>query len=609
MTITPTYMSQTKDTLEPEKSRLSFFWKILIGMFLMIALSIYVICIYTPPFVISEKTTRITSPLTADGQVNFFRYIEETYYPQKLADDDNGYRIFVQKFGDVINSNDFLKKQTYEKLGLDISIPPTMSFPDDPFQIVFDHYAAQNKSSSSSDNSDWSAEERKYKTESLAKLWTLDEYPMLADWIENSNTALDEIADTFRKSIFFIPYCQVENSNLNENPDCPYFMFDQSVPNFSRLAKRYQARANYRIAKGNIPDAIDDIITIYRIGRVASQKGNIAGLLHGYNIGNIANSIPLDANPKYQVSKKEYQRILDAINQLTSRATLEEELEFRRILMLSHVQKLFRDGWQDFQFSNPHPFPFSSDTKKAWCNFNMVCYFVNEFYDEAIRFVKNVNEFYDPAIDERWKKLHQHYYFNDSQPFEKFKLKLTSYGRGKTVATVMMFHDDIFYTIMSERSQLERADCLLNMKRLSLALSMYKSEYGEFPKEDWIEKIEPYFGDDFEKYLRCPACKNCEKGKTNYALVLYDKLPTNPNALKLIELDEPVSFNRATITVEELLAELRDNRKESFGKLHRVSLNIARLNGDVIPFTINSSSEYKQKLINLLESEKQNKTK
>jgi len=52
-----------------------------------------------PALVISEETTRITGPLTADGQINFFKALEQWASPPELATDDNGFRVFVRLFG------------------------------------------------------------------------------------------------------------------------------------------------------------------------------------------------------------------------------------------------------------------------------------------------------------------------------------------------------------------------------------------------------------------------------------------------------------------------------------------------------------------------------
>jgi len=104
-----------------------------------------------PALVISEETTRITGPLTAEGYIDFFRALEQRIDPPELATDDNGYRVFVRIFGDVrfpvreISDEDreFYRLLKYEKLGLDPDVPPTLAFPTAPDTVLHDYYNAK----------------------------------------------------------------------------------------------------------------------------------------------------------------------------------------------------------------------------------------------------------------------------------------------------------------------------------------------------------------------------------------------------------------------------------------------------------------------------------
>jgi hypothetical protein len=554
------------------------FWRaILIFMFLIVIASIYVICIYTPPLVISENTTRITSPLTEDGQIDFLKYLEEKYYPPEIATDDNGFRIFVRKFN--FPQDEELREYLCKKLGLDINISPTMKFPE-PFITPADPHDP-------------------LATRSIGIPWKINEYPdhpEIADWVASSDKALDEIAELIRKPIFFIPYIPIKNT---KPIDYIYYQRQMNAEHaFYDLVIIYRQRANYRITQGNIAGAIDDIITIYRIGRIATQRGSSFLFQLGYdNLTEFANDIPFNANPKYPVSKEDCQRLLDAINQLPLRRTIDDDLEFSRITFLSQVQATFRNGWENSLTSSP-PFVFSNAAKNPWCNQNSVYYFANRAFDRAANQIKK--NLYDDSSDL------SDYNSQIQSPLNKLQLKLTPQGRGKIVAMTLMdiFNLDMTFSVYSNKFALNSADCLLNLKRLSLALLMYKGEHGEYPQLDWVEKIKPYLGEDFEKSLHCPACKNQTTGKTNYALILYDKLPTNQNAIQLIELDDPVTFDQAVIKVEDILAELKgvSGGVGRISKLHsEYFLHNARFSGSVRQTIPSPLSGHLQKLIKLLE--------
>ena len=116
----PTDSSLTDNVTEPKKRRISCLYLLLFLSILLIFPAFYLVCLYVPPLRISEATTRITEPLTSDGQIDFVRYLEETMYPPEWSTDDNGYRIFVRTFGYTAGTSNSCKEQLYKKLGLDI---------------------------------------------------------------------------------------------------------------------------------------------------------------------------------------------------------------------------------------------------------------------------------------------------------------------------------------------------------------------------------------------------------------------------------------------------------------------------------------------------------
>jgi hypothetical protein len=106
---------------------------------------VVLVCFNIPtPLRISPETTYITEPLMADGKrIDYYRAMEERFYPPEINTDDNGYRLLVQAFGEnawkretneptigELLASD-LSQQIYEKLGLDPNEKPDM-----PLKIV-----------------------------------------------------------------------------------------------------------------------------------------------------------------------------------------------------------------------------------------------------------------------------------------------------------------------------------------------------------------------------------------------------------------------------------------------------------------------------------------
>ncbi|MCL2744652.1 MAG: hypothetical protein FWE67_12445 [Planctomycetaceae bacterium] len=144
----------------------------------------YLFFIWAPPLVISEKTTRITGPLTAKGEIDFFKALEQRFYPPELATDDNGFRDFVRLFGDVSGMSsdpEFYRLQKYEKLGLDPNVPPTLALPLAHYVVVENFYKTKGEAPPANPRRDF------------LDPWTLEDYPMLEEWINDIDTPLDAV--------------------------------------------------------------------------------------------------------------------------------------------------------------------------------------------------------------------------------------------------------------------------------------------------------------------------------------------------------------------------------------------------------------------------------
>jgi hypothetical protein len=552
--------------LKQTKRQTFIFRLALIFVLLIVLASVYCICFYSPPLAISPMTTRITGPLTPDGQIDFFRYVETTYYSNpQIKTDDNGFRIFVRTFGNVLESakaGQYYIEQKYQKLGLDVNIPPTKIFPESPLEIIYNHNTGRTKTNSFND----------YKP--LMKAWKLEEFPELTDWIKSVDEPLDEIAEMIRKPLFVCPLLNL--GHVEGNPPPALLLSLMEYHDFHTIAYLYAARANYRIAKGDIDGAVNDTITIYQLGQhLAKDVNSLDVALIAISIKAIAHNIQLAANPNYPPTKEQIQRLLDAINQLPPRADTTAFFEFSRFVVLDATQLTIRSG--NFLVIGADMDKFVPNF--SWCNKNMIFY--------------RVNEAFDVAVGKRSGNIHEYYArLYDNATFAK--RWLTSSGRGIIIADYIV--PLLMPSFDTVKEKIKRDDSFFNLKRLTLAIHMYKAEHGEFPNANWIEKIKPYLGDNFEKYLHSPNYQNNEKDKTNYALILYDKLPKNKNTLQLIELNRLVPFDQATYTVEEILQEF-----PTINYLNHERINVALQNGTIynIPSAGDDDSTTFKKLLGL----------
>jgi hypothetical protein len=530
------------------------YWLIGGGSTLLILAALYFVCIYAPPFVVSETTTRITGPLTDDGQIDFLKALEQQFYPPELATDDNGFRIFVRQFGNISEqsgsweTNEFNRKQKYKKLGLDPDIPPTLEFPQDPGEIY--RYALEAKGEKIENNF------FKYGQ----NVWTLEDYPMLADWIKEIDEPLDAIAEAIHKPVYYVPLMQSRYSVMTGEPENLFFILLPDIQICRQIARLFQTRAAYRIGQGNIDGAIDDKLTIHRLGRHIGQGCPVQHLV-GIAIEGTAGAIPLGANPEHPLTKEQVKRLLASFDTLPPRMPIEKVYEWERHFGLSVIQSSHRSatfsgdwGWDSWslithnnRMSAPYPlFTFS-------CNWNIVYRRMNEFYDMLQEPPPRME------LQSKWKTVEA----NTRSSLALFSRLWTSSGRGEQLADVLIALFGPAVDAMD--GAVQRMECSENMQRLSWAILLYYLEHDKMPDENWAAQIAQYLGENPEQYSSCPSHPS-PRGYTTYALVQYgDTVSAESDLLLLVELKEPVPMNKAIISADEVLERQRTGSRHTGG--------------------------------------------
>lgn len=519
----------------------------------------YLLCFYVPPLHISEETTRITGPLTPDGQIDFFKAIEELNYPPELATDDNGYRLFIQKFGDVASEvefsrnpdKDFYTKQKAEKLGLDPATLPKPNFLVEPQSGIL-----------KSDHE---------KIGKIVKPWTLDDLPELADWIKEVEEPLNQTAEMLRKPVFKYPYLEInESRNL-------YHLLLPDAQYSRAIARQFQARANYRIAAGDVDGAIEDNISLYHLARKTGQGGVLVEMLVSIAIEGVASAISIAGNPEHQPAKEQLQKLRTEIDELPSLASWKHCLENERLMSLSAIQSFFlRDKVGD-----------GVTDQLRW---------TAPFFDPNI-FYRETNIAYDMLTGKLPKDGYEKFIERPDINFMTPLHLLTVPSRSKFGARIFR----ALYMPAHEAAEeaYRRNHCCTNLKRLQLALLMYKNEHGDFPDADWIEKIKPYLGDDPDRYFRCPSNQRTMPG-SHYALVLYDQPPKKLDSFLLVELMEAQPYEDATVSVEQVLRGIGSNRNHRLvGSFHHGGANVAKRNGSVVFISETTADKELKRLVGI----------
>ncbi len=552
---------------------------------ILFAFPIYWIGCHTTPMRISHETTRALGPMTSDGKrVDYFRAYEEMYYPPEMKTDDNGYRLIVRALGCPIKRSktvqdpitgktetmeidgEPLRLQTYEKLGLDPDVPPTI-FSDmkqwSSYEPIREETERRNKENPEEEIGRFDLYDKLMGTP-----WTLEEYPFMEDWLKRSGPALDLIGEAVRKPTFKIPY-------IRENENTPIFeslLPLEEVQMTREWARTLQTRIRYRLGIGDIDGAIDDTITCHLLARHIGKHGTLVAYLVGIAIEGVATAVGIAENPEYPPTKEQIQRLMAELDKLPPRRTAGEAFESERFFSLAAMQDLY---WGNSPESTDNDsflqrlYPFMSWTM----DINISMERINGAFDVLAG--ENVDEGILPNRDNiSWN------------PFPM----LTVRGRTNRINDVLI--SLLLPATEAAREAYRRCECMSNMQRLTLALLLYEKDHGGMRGGDWREAVKPYLGADVDRYFHCPTHRT-EPDETTYAMVSGVENPSpTPQQILIIEVYQPQKLvkgdgrfpmEKAKFWRRNAMnpGELRPNDFDGLGSYHTGGINVGLRNGSV----------------------------
>jgi len=369
-------------------------------------------------------------------------------------------------------------------------------------------------------------------------------------------------------------------------------MLMPDVQMFRSIARHFSARANYRIAHGNIDGAIDDKLTLHRFGRLAPPSGgSLIGYLVGIAIESMAGTIPINANSEHPLTETQIRRILEGLNALPQRTSIYEAYEWERYMGLSILQDAYFD-----RTTNKHV----PSVPRIIADFNL--WFEIEGRAERLRLSPFMRRVLDWNVV--YRRLNEAYDALQQPSLTEYHALLKAAEEGvqnaKGWSSGSSFDDfiaDVLIAMLlpaieASFEATQRLECSENIQRLTLAILFNQCEHGMLPDEHWATQIEKYLGEKPEQYFSCPTNPSPE-GETTYALIQYaDTVGGSLDTLLLIELAEPVPFAEAVVIVDEILA------RQRWGSLHTTGTNVASYSGAVW-FLANDTDE--EELLRLLE--------
>ena len=513
-----------------------------IAVFLILAVVLVWFNIPTP-LRISKETTYILGPMMPDGKrIDYFRAMEERFYPPGMDTEDNGYRLLVRAFGenawrrettDPSNTEILASKSSqyiYEKLGLDpneVSTTPLKI--ESPLPLLIDQVA----------------------TFQQVWFWTFDDYPMLENWLDENTAGIDVLAEAVRKPIFSGVHFVRENENSS------MFMPQVSGVLFRDWAEAVRARVTYRLGIGDIDGAIDDLVTLHRLGRHSGRQVTLLSWVVGLYMETTGSAIGIGSNPNFTPTKEQIARLLTELTALPPRQTFSEVVETERFFSLAALQDVY---------------------------YNQIDLFGREtFLTKNIRWLVDINVFLERANKHFDEQISETIDISTWQPSRNPLSYL--FIRRRTI----QIHDTI--GVIALRGQRERArsqECLANMQLLTLALLLYEKEHGKLPDGDWRAAIQLYFAGtpadeaNADKYFRCPSCPAADDETT------YVMISGASNQVLLVETHEPQTNEPRTL----------ESVMNALGSNHSGSVNVGLRSGAIRSLDKDTAPDELRKLLN-----------
>ena len=461
--LSPTNESDIKQEQQQHKGRV--FWLKMAAIPLLIGIVIWVVFCRSVPPSISPETTYITEPrLEKRRGVDYYKAIEQRVHTRPMDSDDNGFRLLAQHLP-LPNLSQEKQDQVYQRLGLSDKTTPDLKFEE---ALGYLHRIIDK-------NEAWKIDSLLYQYP-----WTLDEYPYMQKWLEDNEAALNLLNEVSRKPYFYTPFVKDEKTSILEETFTEIWYYPNAIMrNYSRALN---TRAHYYVGTGNIDGAIEDKMTVLRLGRHSAVGIDITPGLIALAVEGISNSIGICANLEALPTREQLQRLVDEYKNLPPRMTVETLFENERMKALDFVQSFYMYG-VDVRILEVY---FFGATVPDWVNY------VNLMGFDYNYVMREINKSFDTDI---------------SDPFNPTRADLPSLRRRSQQMVNAVNHLRGGVSVASFTGAWNRNECMTNMQMIVLAMLLYHEDHGTLPPaftidangtplHSWRVLLLPYLGHD-----------------------------------------------------------------------------------------------------------------
>jgi len=419
----------------------------------------------SPPRITPSKTTtRIVGPLDGDGYVDYVAALNEIY-GRDVTPENNAGLLFVRASG-TKDLGPAERKRFFELLHCQ-PLPGQGELLADLDEYVQKRLARPASKSEEQD-----------RDRAMRAVWSAQELPLVAQWIESNEKPLQLVVEGTRRPKCYLPFVLARG-------ECLWDMRVPTLPACQTAARLLVARAMLELGKGQIEQAVNDLLACHRLGRLIGSTPLIIGALVGFSIDAEAwvGDIALMRRDQLTADRAlAYQRELRGLAPLARLDDVVDKCE--RYSYLQALGVLARpkamNGERSAIFKEMPPF-VSETTLIDWSEVLKVG---NDQYDKAVAILR------EPSIPRRrtaWGQFHREFMalreevkrgaFNTLLLEDPLARKTMSREFGKIMIA------SFFPTIIAVSENENRAQARAALDQVGFALTAYRTAHGTYPNK------------------------------------------------------------------------------------------------------------------------------
>ena len=461
---------------------------------------------------ISKATTVLEGPLTKDGYVNYAEAINQRLSKAVTAKNNAAVVIWQTLGPDApeLSHDEVFRAEFFMRLGIDE--PPA----DGDYFVTRAEIGQQVAAEEGGDALAIKQMMDGQLDDVMKQPWSKDDFPEMAKWIEKNEKPLERIVQGMRREHFYTPYIAGDDDMLV----AVLLPTAQSCREFSRLLA---TRAMCRLNAGDVDRAWDDLQACHRLGRHVSNGWTLVELLVGIAIDSIAcqGDVALAHHASLMTGQSlKFRAHLEKLPPMNSMTEIIDQGE--RYMYLDSVTHLARNtpGVMEMLGIDGEG-PGATLTKilsKMLIDWNEPMNVGNHWYDriaEAGRkpTFEERREAY-AALDDEVQKMAKEVKDTKSLAASIFLSGSPRKAIGRRVGTILVAL--LLPAVRAAADAEIRSRELIDLTRMSFALSAYKSDNGTFPET--LDKLAPKYIPELPTDYFAPGPYHYERTATGYLL-------------------------------------------------------------------------------------------